>query len=285
VTDPQFPAAQPGDSDDVVLALETARVLFLSGETEEAVVRLRRAAEAAQLGGNNQRAHELSRAAADLTREAGDVSALPPVQPASGAATRPPPPPRGAPGPPSTRPAAPSTREATGGQARQSRPPPLPPSARRPPTSDETLEAEELEVAPVEPEAAAGLSASFPPPGQPAAAPGSPGPASATGRSSPPPSAQTQDGAPKPLLSKRPPKPDQAKRSMTPPPVAGPVAMGDSTVDRADLARAVRVAIKPSSRDEGLLMMRLLKPGEEPAPGYRPALVLMLESDGAPSGK
>ena len=61
VTDFQFPAPQPGDSDDVVLALETARVLFLSGETKEAAVRLRRAAEAAERDGNDQRAVTLAR--------------------------------------------------------------------------------------------------------------------------------------------------------------------------------------------------------------------------------
>ena len=45
----------------------------------------------------------------------------------------------------------------------------------------------------------------------------------------------------------------------------------------ADLTNALKVSIKPSSRDENLFMMRLLKPGEDTPPGYRPALVVMVD--------
>jgi replication-associated recombination protein RarA len=47
----------------------------------------------------------------------------------------------------------------------------------------------------------------------------------------------------------------------------------------ADLANALNVSIKPSSRDERLFMMRMLEPGEQPKAGYRPALVIMVDSD------
>ena len=289
MTDPQFPAPQPGDSDDVVLALETARVLFLSGETEEAAVRLRRAAEAAEHGGNDQRALALARAAADLTAAAasspgpGDVSAAPPAQPAAAESL---PPPRGPQGPSSLRPAGHSAapREGAGGKGRQSRPPPLPPSARRAPAS-EAREVAEPEVTAAEPETGAKASPSFPSPGQAGAASPSISPRSPSGRGSAPPSPGTGDDAPRPLLSKRPPKPEQPKRSPTAAPAGERAAvMGDRPpkppADAPDLANAVRVALKPSARDERLLMMRLLKPGEEPAPGYRPALVVMLDSGG-----
>ena len=127
--------------------------------------------------------------------------------------------------------------------------------------SEAKAEAAEPESAAAEPEAAPNASPSFP-------APGGAG-----------------SDAPRPLLSKRPPKPAQSKRSLFPAPAGErTAAMGDSPpkseAGSLDLANALRVGVKPSSRDDRLLMMRLLGPEEEPAPGYRPALVVLLDSAG-----
>jgi hypothetical protein len=171
------------------------------------------------------------------------------------------------------------------GRGRQSRPPPLPPSARRAATEEARVEAADPETAAVEPEIAANASASCPPPAQSGAAPGSVPPRSLSSHASTPAPAGTGDEARRSLRSKRPPKPDQPRRS----PAVGPAgeqtaATGESPPKPAagapDWANALRVGLKPSSRDERLLVVRLLGPGEEPAPGYRPALVVMLDSAG-----
>jgi hypothetical protein len=61
------PAPEPTDSDDVALALETARALEAQGESGEAARWLRRAADQADQEGNDLRVVTLARAAADLT--------------------------------------------------------------------------------------------------------------------------------------------------------------------------------------------------------------------------
>jgi hypothetical protein len=278
VTDSQFPAPQPGDSDDVVLALETARVLFLSGEVEEAVRRLRRAAEAAEQGGDDLRAVALARAAADLTTAAEASAEARPAQGAAPAGQRSLPPPRGPQGPSSVAPGRPARQAGTG---RSSMPPPLPPSARRAAASESKAETAEPETA-----------ASSPPAVQAPAAPVSISPRSISSRS--PSAAAAGDEGAKPLESRRPPKTEESKRASV---SAAPARERTTSVapsgDKApkvvvggpDLANAIRVAIKPSLRDERLLMMRLLNQGEEPGPGYRPALVVMLEPGGNASPK
>jgi hypothetical protein len=60
------PTPDPTDSDDVAIALETARALEVQGETGEAARWLRRAADQAEQDGNDQRVVVLARAAADL---------------------------------------------------------------------------------------------------------------------------------------------------------------------------------------------------------------------------
>ena len=60
------PPMDDSDSDDLVLALETARVLEGQGDIAEAVRWLRRAADQAEKDGNDARVLVLARAAADL---------------------------------------------------------------------------------------------------------------------------------------------------------------------------------------------------------------------------
>jgi hypothetical protein len=89
------PQPDVSDSDDVLLALETARALETQGEIREAVRWLRRAADEAEQQGNDERVLALARAAADLTNTlvaappAAEVPTMPP--PSMYPATTPPP--------------------------------------------------------------------------------------------------------------------------------------------------------------------------------------------------
>jgi hypothetical protein len=62
------------DSDDVLLAIETARALEIQGELREAVRWLRRAADDAEKQGNDERVLVLARAAADMSNMIGAAS-------------------------------------------------------------------------------------------------------------------------------------------------------------------------------------------------------------------
>src|SRR6266487_4009831 len=76
------PELDPDDSDDVTLALETARALEAKGDIPEAVRWLRRATEAAEKDGNDLRVVTLARAAADLSSTMGSTdrgSIQPPI--------------------------------------------------------------------------------------------------------------------------------------------------------------------------------------------------------------
>ena len=81
------PRPEVSDSDDVLLALETARALETQGEFREAARWLRRAADDAEKQGNDERVLALARAAADLTNligsspPAGDAITIPPPSP------------------------------------------------------------------------------------------------------------------------------------------------------------------------------------------------------------
>jgi hypothetical protein len=98
---PLLPAPDPNDSDDVIVALQTARALQKKGDLRESLRWLRRAADAAGQEGNDRRAMVLARAAADLTslvgasEKAPAPSSLPPPLPQAPkpASSLPPPPP------------------------------------------------------------------------------------------------------------------------------------------------------------------------------------------------
>ena len=85
------PPMEDSDSDDLVLALETARALEAQGEIREAARWLRRAAEQAETDGNDARVLVLARAAADLTNTIAPASTPTPAPsslPPSNAAER-----------------------------------------------------------------------------------------------------------------------------------------------------------------------------------------------------
>jgi hypothetical protein len=67
------PAPSPRDSDDVLLALETAQALEVRGDTAEAARWVRRAADEAEKQGNDRRVLALAHAAADLTTASGQT--------------------------------------------------------------------------------------------------------------------------------------------------------------------------------------------------------------------
>src|SRR5689334_6963098 len=93
----QIPRPDPSDSDDVALPLETARALEAQGDLREAARWLRRAAEQAEMEGNDARVVALARAAADLTNIIGSEappasapSSVPPSSVGQQSAVRPP---------------------------------------------------------------------------------------------------------------------------------------------------------------------------------------------------
>jgi hypothetical protein len=72
-----LPRAEDGDAAEVALALETARALWSKGQLLESVRWIQRAAENAESSGNDLRALQLARAAADLRAEV-NISSEPP---------------------------------------------------------------------------------------------------------------------------------------------------------------------------------------------------------------
>ena len=74
---PKFPRALPSDPEGVVLALETARALWLKRDRQEAVRWIQRAAENAEEAGKDARAVGLARAAAELMSEVNKRSEPP----------------------------------------------------------------------------------------------------------------------------------------------------------------------------------------------------------------
>ena len=81
MTDIEFPQVKPNDDDGVSLALETASALWSNESCDEALRWLRKAADAAEQAGDDMRALELARAAADL-RSQKQVNEAPPAEPA-----------------------------------------------------------------------------------------------------------------------------------------------------------------------------------------------------------
>lgn len=88
------PPPELSDSDDVLLALETARALETQGEVREAARWIRRAADAAEMQGNDERVLALARAAADLSNtlasSPAEAPTIPPPSPVYPPTTPPP---------------------------------------------------------------------------------------------------------------------------------------------------------------------------------------------------
>lgn len=85
---PNMPRAEADDAAEVTLALETARALWAKGQGLESVRWIQRAAQNAESAGNDLRAVNLARAAADLRAEVG-VASEPPGAMNEGAALMP----------------------------------------------------------------------------------------------------------------------------------------------------------------------------------------------------
>jgi hypothetical protein len=66
---PELPEVEPRDPEAVAVAIETARALFRTGDRLDALRWLRRAAERAEEAGDDLRAVNLARSAADLSTE------------------------------------------------------------------------------------------------------------------------------------------------------------------------------------------------------------------------
>jgi hypothetical protein len=66
---PDLPEVEPHDPEPVAVAIETARALFRTGDRLDALRWLRRAAERAEEAGDDMRAVNLARRAADLSTE------------------------------------------------------------------------------------------------------------------------------------------------------------------------------------------------------------------------
>ena len=130
---PELPEVDPIDPEPVAVAIETARALFRSGEQMEALRWLRRAAERAEESGDDLRALNLARSAADLSTALQSLPP-PPASPASVPPPAPPPPRASVPPPPppppaiSAPPAAPTTLSALSAQVPPA--PPAPPAPR-----------------------------------------------------------------------------------------------------------------------------------------------------------
>ena len=71
MTDAMFPEAEPDDVEDVVVALTAGASMWVGGEQEAAIRLLRKAQESADAAGNDVRALELARAAAELAERVG----------------------------------------------------------------------------------------------------------------------------------------------------------------------------------------------------------------------
>src|SRR5262245_19376463 len=74
-----LPEPRPEDDEDVVWGLSTARTLWGRGERRDAIVWLRRAAEAATAAGQDFRASELGMYASDLEEMLACMAAAPPA--------------------------------------------------------------------------------------------------------------------------------------------------------------------------------------------------------------
>jgi hypothetical protein len=274
-----IPKSEAGDADDVSTALETASLLWAKGDAPESIRWIRRAAEAAGEAGNDMRALALARAAADLTsaEPARQASKPPPLPVDPGVVTSAPA--IGGVGPAvaptsgassvgsfsvaarsiSNRPAAAAVPRASiatathepAPAARKSAPlnAPPPPSARAQPR-----EAEQ----PVQRPSASGMpavNASVNPLVSKALAAG-----------------EQEEAAPK---SARLSVPPSAHPSVT----AAARKVSTSTAPAAPRGRqARRVAVRPSSDEKGLLLVRVLEEGQSVPSDAHEALLVGLES-------
>jgi hypothetical protein len=260
----EFPSASDSDAQDVATAVMTANALWRQGESAEAIRWLRRAAETAEALGDDMRALSLARVAAELQ---DNVEAdQPPPPPAAGAeaSSEPAPSPSDGPPPPETPPPVEPAR------SRSSRPPPTAPSvipsARMVSISKDGMSSPTVRAVPVRVATAyATRTSEHPPPVR---------------RSEPPPPARRSD--PPPARAPSDPPPADARRSEPPAARAhgsdAPPPLTRAEIPRIDIHTTVRVSVEPSPDDHLLLVVRILREGEQPPIGAREALLVPLQS-------
>lgn len=246
----QIPRPDPSDSDDLLLALETARALEAQGELSEAARWLRRAVEQAEMEGNDERVLVLARAAADLTTVIGSGS-----PPARVSSASPPPVPMSV--PPSNTAERSSVRlpaPKPAAWAQPSRPPPAPrtpepPHSSQPASTPQTPSAKAAHVAATSPRIAA---------------PTAPRVSSAS------------------RVPARPPSPSVPVRVSAPPSVSARAAgeavrvESDKPLPQPTLrVGTVRVAIPASGRDANVFVVRRLTAGQPLPPGTKEAMLVL----------
>jgi len=249
---PALPGAEPTDSEQVLLCLETAQKLWQDGQYREAVRSLQRGAEAAEEDGNDLRALSLARFAADLSAQVGSAPSVPPP-PVEEVRHVPVPPPLPAeaaasPVPPSVREASPASVE------------PAPPSAAPAPAA----------AAPSHAPAPAQASAS-PAATHPSATPAAPSARPVHSATAAPRRSAQPSAAP----AKRP------TPSATPSAEAAPAAAkssGNGAHPTPATGREVRVSVRRSTLDEELYVVRPLRPGSKLPYGAEEAVLVFPES-------
>jgi len=255
------PPMDDSDSDDLVLALETARALEAQGEIREAVRWLRRAADQAEQDGNDARVLVLARAAADLTNTVSNGSSPAPAQsslPPSSAAER-----------SSVR--LPAPKPAAFAHAAPPAPrTPAPQASSRPPSAPAPVSARVSSPPPV--------PARIPSPRPPAASSPAPRAVPAVTSSARPTAAAPVRSTPAPASSSAATIPRGASRPAIPPRTSS--AREDKVITERTLRVAtLRVAIPTSSRDASVFVVRRLKAGQPlPAGTTEATLVLNGES-------
>jgi hypothetical protein len=291
----EIPAPEPDDSDDVAMALETAKTLWGIGDKQEAIKWLRRAAEAAEQAENDLRAVRLARTAADLASALEDPAPAPVAMPSRPPPSMPPPPPspsRTPPPPPSPTATPPhaSTAPPETAFALQPKSRPPPPSAvakapaaakgRRPPAPSAKSRAAPPPPRREEP-------SEHPPPAEQtfsvATRPkpelrAEPKPAETK---APEPKAAEPKAASKPLEPWAPPEtraPEPTPAAPAAPKPAARRAPAAVSGEGGDVWHALRVSVKPSVREPGLFIVRRLENGKAPPAESREALIVVMES-------
>ncbi len=269
-----IPVSEPGDSDDVTLALETAEALWNKGDPNEALRWLRRAAEAAGHSGDDMRAVELAKAVADLNAATPEPSAPRQVRP-------PPLPPEA----PTTRtdalpdPDVVTSVSSLGAPKGVSKAPPPPPSARKGmPAKSAEESASELEASPEE-----GAAQATSAPAKLLNPPPPPGgnrlkrervseivdqEETAASRSQAPLSTRTPLNKSARPVSKAPKAPASAGKM--------PATKSQAGKPRHFARAALKVYVLPGEQEEEQLDVRVLKAGERPPPGAVEALLVPL---------
>jgi hypothetical protein len=237
-----FPGPEPSDPEDVAWTLQTAGTMWARGEIQEAVRWLRRAAEAAGENGNDLRAVDLARAAADLT---GTLDSAPAHSP-----------------PPLPQSPDQTSRMAAQPVSRPDNPPiqPLDDAAGPFAEADHTIP-EGLHAVESLPRRPTPISRRPPPPPRNIAAGSVPGPP--LSRPAPPSSTASRPPPSRPA-------PSRPAPSVRPPSVA-PASLVPRT------RQALRVAVEPSADDRGLLLVRPLSEDELVPAGAHEAILTALE--------